>query len=423
MSTPTTESPTKQIATGELPSALPLPPRLFIPIPPNSESLPSGTRVSRGQSLLQHPPVSGITPMAPVSATIARTTEVERVGAGRTQAVELEVDDGATSDEAIVSTQPPADLPELIERLRSSGVQASRRTSPDLLAQLDAARSESIDTVICSLLDPAGESELHASVFRGYGDVVVAGIKTLADLTKAKRVWCAADTRASSANRAIKRSGLAQRIKVIDIANDYPQADPSLLLYMLVRRRLKPAKLPTDVKVLLLDGLAAAAVGKCVLRGQPMLDIAVEVRESERAACSVRTVPIGTPLRFVLEQLWLKPDRLTLRAGAALRDIRVSADAIFDGVSELSVDVGPPAPVINPDPCIRCGWCVEACPVGIHPAGLLESAQDHDHTSARWYGLDSCIECGICSYVCPSRLPLLGAIRELRNEGPPGTAG
>ena len=94
--------------------------------------------------------------------------------------------------------------------------------------------------------------------------------------------------------------------------------------------------------------------------------------------------------------------------------MRVSPDAVIDGVGELSIDAGPLSPVINPDACIRCGWCVEACPVGIHPAGLLESAQDNDVKAAQWYGLESCIGCGICSYVCPSRLPLLPAIRELR---------
>ena len=128
----------------------------------------------------------------------------------------------------------------------------------------------------------------------------------------------------------------------------------------------------------------------------------------------MRTVAVGTRLRYLLEQLWLRPQRLTLRAGAALRDVRLAPDVVIDGAGELTIDAGPLSPVINPDPCIRCGWCVEACPVQIHPAGLLESAQDNDIKAAKWYGLESCIECGICSYVCPSRLPLLPAIREMR---------
>jgi electron transport complex protein RnfC len=71
---------------------------------------------------------------------------------------------------------------------------------------------------------------------------------------------------------------------------------------------------------------------------------------------------------------------------------------------------------VNPDPCIRCGWCVEACPSSIHPAGLLDASQRRDHAAADRYGISACVECGLCDYVCPSRLPILNGIRMMRKE-------
>jgi Na+-translocating ferredoxin:NAD+ oxidoreductase RnfC subunit len=97
-----------------------------------------------------------------------------------------------------------------------------------------------------------------------------------------------------------------------------------------------------------------------------------------------------------------------------LRDVRLTPEAVVSGRGEISIDAGLISAAINPDPCIRSGWCVENCPVRIHPAGLLEAAQDDDHVLAEHHGLHACIECGICSYVCPSRLPLLESIRYLR---------
>ena len=408
-------------------TTFPLPPRLLVPLaPPDARDacLPPGTRVNRGDALLQSGTDGSLMAFSPAAGTVGKTTSVERLGVGRATAVEIEVDASQPEETRTDRTlTPPIDLPGFITQLHRTGVQADRHTSPDLLGQLHQASngqgSKKIDTILCSLLDPTSESEHSASVMRAWGDAIVSGVTALAKACGSDaRALLAADTRAASAASASLRKAAtaAKIVKVIDLPNDYPQADPTLLIYALLRRRLRPGTLPPAVGVILVDGLAAAAIGRSVSRGRPILDVTIEIRESDREACSVRTVPVGTPLRYVLEQLWLKPDRITLRAGAALRDVRVVTDAVIDGVGEVSIDVGPVSPPINSDPCIRCGWCVEACPVRIHPAGLLEAAQDSDIASAQWYGLHACVECGICSYVCPSRLPLLPAIRELRTE-------
>jgi electron transport complex protein RnfC len=126
--------------------------------------------------------------------------------------------------------------------------------------------------------------------------------------------------------------------------------------------------------------------------------------------------PIGTALHDVLEYAGVSTDYVTLRGGPPPRDLRLNGRAVAGG-AELTVYVTPPESDVNPDPCIRCGWCVEGCPVRIHPAGLLEAAQVDDPELADAYGLAACIECGICNYVCPSRLPLLEGIRTLRRRG------
>jgi len=58
------------------------------------------------------------------------------------------------------------------------------------------------------------------------------------------------------------------------------------------------------------------------------------------------------------------------------------------------------------DPCIRCGRCVEVCPMNILPATISQAVENKRFDWAEELNVMACIECGSCSYVCPSRRPL-----------------
>jgi electron transport complex protein RnfC len=124
---------------------------------------------------------------------------------------------------------------------------------------------------------------------------------------------------------------------------------------------------------------------------------------------------MGARLTDVLDFVNVHHFDAVYRAGDFLRDAWITPETSL-GNGELIIHATAPHLNANPDPCIRCGWCLEACPTRIHPAGLLEAAQENDLRAAKRFGLDACIECGICSYVCPTRLPLLTAIQGLKKS-------
>jgi len=67
-------------------------------------------------------------------------------------------------------------------------------------------------------------------------------------------------------------------------------------------------------------------------------------------------------------------------------------------------------------PCIRCGKCVEACPVGLQPLFINACANKGDFDWAEQYHAMDCIECGCCSYICPSKRRLVQSIRLAKGE-------
>jgi electron transport complex protein RnfC len=57
-------------------------------------------------------------------------------------------------------------------------------------------------------------------------------------------------------------------------------------------------------------------------------------------------------------------------------------------------------------PCIKCGHCLDACPVFLNPQMLAALAQAGRYQEMDEAHLMDCMLCGCCSYVCPSNIPL-----------------
>ncbi len=393
---------------------LAFPESLRIPLPHNTNTAnlkPRGSVVRTGEALVIDPSTMSPTPIAPMAGTIGDITEVMLFNGQSFRAVELIVDPQA-SDETAAMLLPAPDMmtdPEKAARhLAGRGVAADRVASPNLFAQLRQCLEKKPDTLICCAIDSDPDTPLNASVAAMFHEDMIAGLTALADVTGASRRLLVMDNAPPQANA---------KIETIPLASGYPLTDPTILLYATLRRRLKPGELPVKEGVILIDAPCAASIGAAARRGETMRQVPLVLRDHRAQHTHHLLAPVGMSLDDILRQLRLSSDRALPRGGDALRDRRIHTDAVVSAgelIVHLSMEESPEIP----DPCIRCGWCVESCPTHIHPAGLLQAAQNDDPVLALHYGLPACIECGICGYVCPSRLPLLGGIRVLRGSNP-----
>ncbi len=301
-----------------------------------------------------------------------------------------------------------------IDRLQAAKVQAVRRNSPDLQQQLFQSMQRPIDTIVCTILDVDPNACLNSTLAARYPREVHAALMLMLRITGASRAISVIDDRLpnnwlTQLRRLARKSGH----RLVTLHNDYPQADPTILLYTLLSRRLRPGRLPSEQGVLLFDASAALAIGRAALSQEAMMLTPIVVRDHTALRSECAFAPVSMKIYDALRQLSIDPDDRVIRRGDVLRDLRVAPDdAIATG--DLALHAAVPERSINPDPCIRCGWCVEACPTNVQPAGLLEASQRNDPFLAERAGLEACIDCGICSFVCPSKLPLLVGIRKLR---------
>jgi electron transport complex protein RnfC len=394
---------------------------LLVPLSTRGDSgrlKPPGTRVRRGERLATDTLTTSFATLAPLDGIIGTVQPAQLTSGRAVQAVEIWVLPNQTSptEEFFKKPEPAADRAALgpwIDRLRSAGLWADRHISPDLVAQLNHSMTRPIDMVLCSVLDVDAGLRLNAALAARQPDDVVRGVRLLARLTGARRRAIVLEEDAAPVwAMPIRAAAQAADIAVIDVPNDYPQSDPTLMLYTIARRRLRPGQLPTTQGVLLLDASAAVAVSQAQ-RGQPNLTTPLAIHDHIHQQAHFLRVPLGMKLSDILSAVHIPQENIQLRAGDLLRDIQLSSSAVAAG-AELTIHITPQELPNNPEPCIRCGWCLEACPTRVQPAVILEAAQREDPIMARRGGIHACIECGLCSHVCPSRLPLMESIRLLR---------
>ena len=65
--------------------------------------------------------------------------------------------------------------------------------------------------------------------------------------------------------------------------------------------------------------------------------------------------------------------------------------------------------------CIRCGRCVEACPMGLSPVEIALALNSKDAEEIKALSVDLCMACGSCSFVCPAKRPVAQTMAEAKD--------
>jgi electron transport complex protein RnfC len=117
-------------------------------------------------------------------------------------------------------------------------------------------------------------------------------------------------------------------------------------------------------------------------------------------------VPIGTPIGHLAERLGSTGEIARAVSGGPLTGTAFShgGGVVTADMTALLFFTG--ADWRSPIPCIHCGWCVEDCPIGLDPSGLVQLESQPNCAADAFAQLSACIGCGLCSYVCPAGLPL-----------------
>jgi Na+-translocating ferredoxin:NAD+ oxidoreductase subunit C len=245
---------------------------------------------------------------------------------------------------------------------------------------------------------------------------IVEGLKIILQMFPGVKGYIGIENNKMNAVQAMRDAvkGVSN-IEVVVLKTKYPQGAEKQLIYATTGREVPSGKLPADAGCIVQNVGTVFEVYNAVVKGRPSMERIVTVTgEAVKEPKNLR-VKFGTSFNELIEACGgFKEDPVKIISGGPLMGTTVSTLNLYvmKGTSGILCLTKEQAVLPEQSSCIRCGRCIDACPMNLIPTTLdsLVNRREYDEF-AKNNGMD-CIECGCCTVVCPAKRHLTQSCRE-----------
>ena len=212
--------------------------------------------------------------------------------------------------------------------------------------------------------------------------------------------------------QAVKRSGRDYRIMPLLVK--YPQGDEKQLVKAATGKEIPSGGLPMDVGAVVSNTGTLAAIFDAVVYHKPLVERVLTVTGGAVKKPANVKARVGTRIGELIEECggFAQMPYKVVSGGPMMGFTVYDLDTpITKGTSGILALTAAEVNDAEQTPCIQCGRCVRACPIGLEPTILYKLIDNFDYEAAVAQGLMDCRECGCCGYSCPARIPLVQGLR------------
>ena len=410
--------------TGTLPiRRLPFAPRLVVHLSQHAGA-PAVAIVREGQEVVRGEPIATAggfvsVPMhSPVTGVVERITLAPNARGELAPAIFIRSYMSASQE---VLYGAPQDIErmapeEIVKAVQATGVVGLGGAAFPTHVKMKVPDGKKIDTVVVNGCECEPYLTTDHRIMLEQAAQVLHGARVAMRAVGASRTVVGVEDNKMDAVEALRAAnGSATDISIEAVPAKYPEGAEKILVKVLLDREIPSGGLPADVGLAVFNVATLAQIGDLLPRSQGLIERVITIAGSAVTKPGNYLTPIGTPIRFALEQAGLVDETAAVILGGPMMGAAIaSLDVpVTKGVSGILVmkqsDVNGRGKVY---PCIHCAACVNVCPMQLNPSrlGMLARKERYEEMETYLHLMD-CFECGCCSYVCPSHIPLVQYFR------------
>lgn len=372
-----------------------------------------GQRVTVGQKV-----GDGTGLCAPVHASVSGTVVAveERPHPGGTQVLSVVIENDGR-DDLSPDLRPRESIGELdaqalIDILREAGITGMGGAGFPTYFKLSSGLGK-VDTVIVNGAECEPYITADDRLMRQTPERVMGGLRIIRKILQPERTAIGIEANKPEAIAAM-RTVLEEGIELLPLRVRYPQGAEKQLIQSVTGRCVPPGGLPASVGCAVFNAATCAAIYDAVYAGMPLVRRAVTVTGGAIAHPGNFIVPIGTPFSELIEAA----------GGFACTPYKILCGGPMMGLAQYTIDAmtikGCNAITCLSEKdrrrqaaqhCIRCGKCVENCPMHLMPLFMHKASAAGKLERLKELHVADCIECGCCAYGCPAGIPLVQSFR------------
>ena len=299
---------------------------------------------------------------------------------------------------------------EIIEIIKEAGIVGMGGAGFPTCVKLKPAKP--VDTILLNGCECEPMLTADHRVLLEFADDIIYGLKAILKTTGAEKgLIVIEDNKPDAIEHLQAKVADIDNIDVFVAKTKYPQGAEKTLIKRVMGRIVPNGGLPADVGVVVSNISTVKAISDAIQKGMPLIERVATVTGPKIKNPGNFIVKIGTNVKELIDYCGGTTEEDVLikmggpMMGFALDDLNVPMMKGSNGI--IAIDTDETEPVA----CIKCGRCVDVCPMELSPLYFAKYADEQNWQGMKDMNVMNCVECRCCEFICSSKIPLVSKIK------------